>query len=168
MLPRVGSPVAGSIGIQRAVGAPRHVRAVPDLIGAGRARGPHDPIRQVLIEREGRILLRPRPVQRHRAGRERDFLFAQERVVAEHGVDERRRRPVEEDPVAAADHPLVAVARRPGKPQARRDVVPVLALERVVVVRLLRGGNRGVDRREARVLHVLRDDERVRRGSRCS
>ena len=55
------------------------------------------------------------------------------------------------------------VARRPGKADARRDVVPVLALERVVVVGPRRRGDRGIDRGEAGVLHVLRHDERVDR-----
>jgi hypothetical protein len=53
--------------------------------------------------------------------------------------------------------------RGPGKSQTRGDVVPVLAIEGVLVVHFARRGNRAVDGAEPRRLDIAGNDERIHR-----
>ena len=87
------------------------------------------------------LLLRERCCNRNVARRNRDFDFAQERIVTEDRVDERCGWPIVEDAIATANHHLVSIERRVGETDAWGEVVYVLATQRVIVS----GASRGCD-----------------------
>ena len=129
MFPRNGKPGRGIDRIERSVGAASHACVVADLICAVSSPGAHNAIGQVLAKREVRILLRPRERERYVAAGERHFLLAQVRIVTEYGVDECRRWTIEEDSISTANHQAIALKRRVGKPETRREVVKVLVVD---------------------------------------